>query len=541
MEADSEVGYPSWDSADDVARQRWLENARILADFIRVPIEEGAYTERAASAIPPPEALSSLPPEWPMARFVLRLASASSMYKQTMVRSTLEKRLCNPEAALRKSDVIMGISDSLILVAELIASLFSGVGNVDFVQRFKEWALFEDHMFWYKSLITELAGAVQAFKTTREGTTLDPRGRNASTMQSFVMIHDVESIISKGNLPLRNTKVYFPVAFLSLVISNAKRLGFLGSWQDETFGSDDVVVRQKKYEVDPCRLLLVEEGNADVPELKPQVIGATRFPLTRQLVGAGLLASKVIELLAGRLNPTRLHVEIRAPTLDCCPVEGTAPNFEEDRIEDYIPSNWDLMTVTPGKLMSFGANLGEDTPFTQIMARYGDYLFEGLNCEDAIKSNLERLFFRDGAHANPRQVEAAFDTPGWAPPGQANHTYQKGWWKSIVRRSYYPIDDAWTRIGPLRNNGYFDKQEFLPWTYRSYRSQTSGRSTAASAVLGRVDIDLLVGRSPQPFSLSLNGYPGAGWGRFALRSVSARVRRHGTDASCLEESEHLEG
>eukprot|EP00438_Fugacium_kawagutii_P008645 Skav201122 [mRNA] locus=scaffold4373:3702:4217:+ [translate_table: standard] len=159
-----------------------------------------------------------------------------------------------------------------------------------------------------------------------------PQSRDTSTMLSFVMLHDVESIITKGNLPFRNTKIYFPTAFLDLVLSNAKKHKFLGSWQDAVFSRKGIVVKTYPHEKDPCSVLFIEQGKAEVPAIMQQVEGGIRFPLTRRLVGTGLLASKTVELLSCRLSPTTMHVEVRVPTRDPTMSSGDIP-LEQDCIE----------------------------------------------------------------------------------------------------------------------------------------------------------------------------------------------------------------
>lgn len=132
-----------------------------------------------------------------MARIDLHLHNAMGVYKQTLYRAILERRLNNPHVTtIPKDDILNALSDSTHEAAMLIASLFKGVRAIEFVAQHQDWQLFEQADFWFKSLIVEVATATQVTRNQARPA-VDPGGRSNTSIQSFAIVHDINTILGQ--------------------------------------------------------------------------------------------------------------------------------------------------------------------------------------------------------------------------------------------------------------------------------------------------------------------------------------------------------
>lgn len=468
MEFDANPGYPSSDDLGMEVCIRAIRSIEALTEFAQAAADAVQYSKELISLLPTTRTLCLLPPEWPMARLLLTIPRATAEYKRELYCATIQRRL---EARthtrdLHSDDILAGLDKALYSVATLIASLFKQIASVDFVKQFNAWLLFEQVDFWYKSLVIELQVALQSVrKHSKERWVLDATDRTQQSFTTFVVLHDHNSNLAANMLPVKDVKVYFPMTLLDVVLTNAQRLGFAGSYQDKPPSMEAIVVKtptSNNVHEKPYYLVTLKQGHAPVPLLYSPATPIAKYASARRLLSTGLLSVNVTEALTHLYQQTKLQIELKSPT------SYTAQRDDDDLtpLAEDCPSRWELMQATPGQLMSIGAfHLHSRIPNRAIRDRYATKIVQGLDLPENVNKNLDTLFHPHAKAGDPNGLTQRYDCPEYGLPSD-NNTHQRflGWFYGLQTDMQWPATEATQRLGELINSPLVYNQTFQPWT-----------------------------------------------------------------------------
>lgn len=302
------------------------------------------------------------PPEWPMARLVIHMPSGQAFFKQELLRTALQRCLTrNNVPRIVSQDFISALSVSMLRLGILLADIFKGVDTLDLIRDFPAWNLFQESTFWQKSGIAELAQALSVARSSDSSCRRsqgDPRNRKSDAFFSFILMQDIRTDLAASNLPMHDIKVYFPMVMMPIVLVNCAHLGFSGSWNLQAPDEDSFKVSLPDDQNRRRSVAMYKQGAAKVSEIDSG--DAFEYPLVERLYCAGLLSNNIMEVLASRKPRTRVKLEFRT----ALPRKGL-------RWDKLVPEKWDIMTLSPGKLITIGAKyIGQDVPLETVLHQY---------------------------------------------------------------------------------------------------------------------------------------------------------------------------
>lgn len=76
-------------------------------------------------------------------------------------------------------------------------------------------------------------------------------------------------MVNQGTLPLVDLKVHFPMAFMHVVLANAKKQGFIGSYQNSRIEEQKIRMSESKHADHSDAIIILHQGTAEVPEFQP--------------------------------------------------------------------------------------------------------------------------------------------------------------------------------------------------------------------------------------------------------------------------------
>ena len=416
------------------------------------------------------------PPEWPMARITLNLpCSVQSYFKQELFRTLLQRCLTqnNPDRLL-STDVVSALSVSMLRLGQLVADFFQGVEHTELVKDFPDWKVLHDIGFWQKSAIAEMAQAMRVVgESVRPTQSMQgrPNTRTPETVFSFILMHDSRAEMSGANLPMKDVKVYFPLCLLNTVMQNCARLGFRGSWNRRAPAPTDVKIISPQDKGRHSFIAMFDQGLAPVPQVDQN--DSFEYPQVQELFCTGLLNMNPMEVLAGSKTATRLKVEFKLPSPEFAEQEGTWGGM--------LPQKWDIMTLSPGKLLTIGLKyFGPEVPLQEVLAQYEAFYWERFRRTQFVNELLDSLFVSHNKFTDQTSLRAKFAQPGWRDVDSADTARANKHWidNSRVRVSNAAAE-AQQRIGHFASNPFLATLSRRPWDPEPSHSQQKRQTRAA--------------------------------------------------------------
>lgn len=203
-------------------------------------------------------------------------------------------------------------------------------------------------------------------------------------------------------------KVHFPVAFFDLVVTNADRSGFKGFTSNGEFSRIEVNVRSKEGHI----TLLLHNGFGNAPLLEPVHQQYEPHMDTQRLFCTGLLSTNAAEVLAMNRSAVKMVISLKTPAF---PAQERLQDAETTDGELYCPKPWDLISLSPGKLMALGKTYsGPQRSLAAVRERYRPHVVKVIQDHYDAQEFLTDFFVRDGRFAVVTELSARFRYPGWS-------------------------------------------------------------------------------------------------------------------------------